>query len=300
MKALLIAAVLVWSMSAMAEPQVAVTFDDLPSHGPLPAGQTRLAVAHEVIDALKAGGIPPTVGFVNASLSEKEPAAAPVLGLWHASGNLLGNHTFTHPGLSLTALADYEADIVRNEPALAAAAGSTDWRWFRYPFIDEGKDAEQRAAVRSFLSARGYKIATVTMGLNDWDYPAPYARCLARNDTAAIAKLEAMYLKRAGEGLAYSRSLAATVYGRDIPYILLLHIGSFQAHMLPRLIALYKDRDVRFVSLEAAMKDPYYRAYGDPSLPAPPRDLEHIAAAKKLPVPPAPSGRNEVLDAICR
>ena len=143
-------------------------------------------------------------------------------------------------------------------------------------------------------------VGILSIVVGDWDYPAPYARCLAKNDTAAIAKLEAMYLTRAEQSLAYSRSLASTLYGRDISYILLLHIGSFQAHMLPKLIALYKAKGVSFISLEDGVKDPAYRAYADPSLPAPPRDMEHAAAERKLPIPPAPSGRGEELDAICK
>jgi Predicted xylanase/chitin deacetylase len=299
MKRAVIAAALLMSTAAAAGPKIAVTFDDLPVHGTLPDGMTRLQIAQEVIDALKAAGIPPIYGFVNAALIEKEPAAAPVLNLWRGGGNLLGNHTFSHPGLSQIATADYESEIVRNEPVIAAAAAASDWHWFRYPFLDEGKDAVQRAEIRGFLAGRGYRIATVGTGLNDWDYPAPYARCLAKNDTAAIAKLEAMYLKRAEDGLAYSRALATAAYGRDTPYVLLLHIGSFQAHMLPRLLAQYKASGVTFVSLDEAAADPLTRAYFDPTLPAPP-SLEKAVADRGLPVPPQPSGQNDVLDAICR
>jgi peptidoglycan/xylan/chitin deacetylase (PgdA/CDA1 family) len=299
MKPGVIAAALLMSVSAAAEPQIAVTFDDLPAHGTLPGSMTRLEIAQQVIDALKAGGIPPTYGFVNASLIDKEPAAAPVLNLWRTSGNLLGNHTFAHPGLSQITAADYEADIVRNEPAIKAAAEASDWHWFRYPFLDEGKDDAQRAEVRTFLAGRGYRIATVGTGLNDWDYPAPYARCLARNDTAAIAKLEEMYLKRAEDGFLYSRALATAAYGRDVPYVLLLHIGAFQAHMLPRLIAMYKASGATFVGLDEAAADPLTRAFADPALPPPPA-MEKAAAERNLSVPPKPSDETAVLDAICR
>ncbi len=299
MKRAVIAAALLLSVSAAAEPKIAVTFDDLPVHGTLPDGMTRLQIAQQVIDALKAAGIPPTYGFVNASLIDKEPAAAPVLNLWRGGGNLLGNHTFAHPGLSQITTADYETEIVRNEPVIAAAAETSDWHWFRYPFLDEGKDAVQRAEIRGFLAGRGYRIATVGTGLNDWDYPAPYARCLAKNDTAAIAKLEAMYLKRAEDGLVYSRALATAAYGRDVPYVLLLHIGSFQAHMLPRLLAQYQASGATFISLDEAAADPLTRAYFDPALPAP-QSMEKAVADRGLPVPPQPSGQADVLDAICK
>lgn len=293
-----LSAALLLSASALAEPQVALTFDDLPAHGVLPAGMTRLQIAEAAIAALKAGGIPPTYGLVNASLIDAEPAA-PVLTAWRQSGNLLGNHTFSHPGLSKVGVAAFEADTIKNETVLAKQAGASDWHWFRYPFLDEGNNDAERGEIRRFLAGRGYKIAAVTVGLNDWDYPAPYARCLAKHDSAAIATLEAMYLKRAEEGLTYSRALSAAAYGRDIAYVQLLHIGAFQIHMLPKLIALYKAKGVRFISLEAAEKDPFYRGYVDPAKPVQPRNLEEVAAAK-APLPPAPDNRTGDLDAICR
>jgi peptidoglycan/xylan/chitin deacetylase (PgdA/CDA1 family) len=300
MKRTLLVAALLFSGSAMAEPQIAITFDDLPAHHVLPAGLSRIDVAHQIIDALKAGGIPPTYGFVNGVETIDEPASAPVLTLWHESGNLLGNHTWSHPGLSKLSVAAYEAEIVKNEPVIARAAGTSDWHWFRFPFIDEGKDETQRAAIRQFLSKRGYKIAAVTTGLNDWDYPPAYARCLAKNDTASITKLEAMCLTRAEQGFDYSRAMSASLYGRDIPYILLQHIGSFQAHILPKLIAMYKAKGVRFISLEQAAKDPANRAAVEPALPAPRRGLEAELTAKNLPVPPAPDSHTAELDAICK
>ncbi|NIK88308.1 peptidoglycan/xylan/chitin deacetylase (PgdA/CDA1 family) [Rhizomicrobium palustre] len=284
----------------MAEPRVVLTFDDLPVHGVLPAGFTRMGIAKELTDALTAGGIPPTVGFVNGVGAVNEPASAPVLKLWVESGNFLGNHTWSHPGLSNTPTASFETNTNRNEETLRQYAGTSDWHWFRYPFVDEGKDEAQRAEFRAFLAKSGYKIGTVTTGLNDWDYPSVYARCLAKSDGAAIAKLEAMYLARAEEGLAYSRKLSAALYGHDIPYIMLLHIGSFQAHMLPKVIARYKELGVSFISLQEAMTDPHYAAYADPSLPAPPRGLEQALAAKNIPVPQGPDNHMAELEAMCK
>ncbi len=296
----LVAAVILSGVSAMAEPQIAVTFDDLPVHGVLPAGMSRVAIAQQIIAALKDAGVPPTYGLVNGAGTVSEPESAPVLALWRQSGNLLGNHTWSHPALAKTALEPYEADFLKNEPLLEKYAGGSDWHWFRYPFVDEGKDESRRAAFRSFLASRHYKIAHVTVTVDDWDYPEPYARCLAKRDTASIARLEALYLKRAEEGADYSRKLSAAATGRDVPYILLLHIGSFQAHMLPRLLALYKAKGFSFVSLEEASADPFYKAYADPSLPAPPRSMEDALQAKGQQSPPSPDNHGPELQGMCK
>ncbi len=298
-RALTLAAVLLTG-TAFAAPKIAISFDDLPVHGVLPAGVSRVDVAQEIIDALKAGAIPPTYGLVNGVGTEHEPVSAAVLQMWRDSGNLLGNHTWTHPALSSTDLATYEADFLKSEPLLEKYAGGSDWHWFRYPFVDEGKDEPQRAAFRSFLAEHHYKIADVTVTVDDWDYPEPYARCLAKGDTAAIAQLEAIYLKRVEDGADYARKLSAQALGHDVPYILLLHIGAFQAHMMPKLIALYKAKGYSFVSLEEATADPFYQAYADPSLPAPPRSMENILLAKGQQPPTSPDNHSTELQAMCK
>jgi len=298
----LAAATLLLAGTAMAQDsiKIAITYDDLPVHGVLPPGTSRMDVAKQLIDALKAGGVPPVYGVINGAGTVNEPASVAVLEMWRAAGNLLGNHTWSHPGLSKTEMAVYEADTLKNEPLLEKYVAGTDWHWFRYPFIDEGKDEAQRAEFRQFLASHGYKIAHVSTGLNDWDYPEPYARCVAKNDAAAIARLDEMFLQRAAEGLEYSRKLSAAVYGRDIPYILLQHIGAFQAHILPKLIAFYKEKGVTFITLPEATSDPAYAAYADPSLPNPPRGLERLVWDKGQQTPPIPNDRIPELQAMCR
>ena len=298
-RALTLAALLM-SGTALAEPKIAISFDDLPIHGVLPAGVSRTDVAQQIIDALKAGAIPPTYGLVNGVGTEREPSSTAVLEMWRASGNLLGNHTWTHPPLANTDLATYEADFLKSEPLLEKYAAGSDWHWFRYPFVDEGKDEAQRAEFRSFLAEHHYKIAHVTLAVDDWDYPEPYARCLTKHDKAALAKLELIYLQRAAEGANYSRALSTQALGHEVPYILLQHIGAFQAHMLPKLIALYKAMGFSFVSLEEATADPFYKAYADPSLPAPPRGMENILWAKGLHPPASPDNHSAELQSMCR
>ena len=82
------------ALPAMAAAQeVALTFDDLPAHGPLPPGMTRLDVAKSIIATLKAANAPQVYGFINAVKLEQVPEDRAVLEEWRAAGYLLGNHT---------------------------------------------------------------------------------------------------------------------------------------------------------------------------------------------------------------
>jgi peptidoglycan/xylan/chitin deacetylase (PgdA/CDA1 family) len=182
-------------------------------------------------------------------------------------------------------VADFEQEVARDEPILRQLAGATDWQWFRYPFLDEGKDAEQRKTARDVLARRGYKIAAVTMDFSDWAWTAPYARCSAANNQEAIARLEQMYLAAAREAIGYYRGLSHQLYARDIAYVILLHGSAFEARMLPRLIELYRQEGFRFVSLPEAERDPYYADQVQPGLRAQPQGLENKAIARGIPLP---------------
>ena len=54
--------------------EVALTFDDLPAHGPLPPGVTRLDVAKSIISTLKAANAPQVYGFINAGIKWRKSA----------------------------------------------------------------------------------------------------------------------------------------------------------------------------------------------------------------------------------
>ncbi|WP_040669766.1 polysaccharide deacetylase family protein [Rhodanobacter fulvus] len=279
--------------------QLAITWDDLPAHGPLPAGETRVAIAQKIITAMQQAKLPPAYGFVNGIQTQNEPASTPVLQLWRDAGLPLGNHTWSHMNLNTNPLADWEQDVTRNEPMLRKYMGSADWRWLRYPYLAEGDTAQKRSAERRFLAGRGYKIANVTMSFSDYLYNEPYARCVAKKDNAAIARLETSYLAAADAAIVYSRSMSKALYGHDIPYVLLMHVGAFDARMLPRLLALYRERGFNFVTLEQAESAPFYKNDLDLSLPSSPDSLEAAMAARGLPLPPAPSPGLD-LDKLCR
>jgi len=287
--------------SGTGAPQIAFTFDDLPAHGPLPVGTTRLEIAQKILAALHDAGVPPTYGFVNGQLLEKQPADSNVLDAWRAAGQPLGNHTWSHPNLNQMAIEAFEADSNLNEPVLSKwmKNKNDDWHWFRYPFLAEGDTPEKRAGIRAFLAGRGYKVAAVTMSFGDWMFSDTYARCAAKGDSKALAALGDTYLSAATESIDYYRDLSHTLYGRDIPYVLLMHIGALDAEMMPRLLKLYQSKGFKFVSLAEAESDEFYGGSTNLGLPPAPDMLEGVMASRGLPLP-ARTSIAPLLDAMCR
>jgi lysophospholipase L1-like esterase/peptidoglycan/xylan/chitin deacetylase (PgdA/CDA1 family) len=250
-------------------PAIALTFDDIPAHGPLPPGETRVGVIRAIAAAL-AEAKAPAFGFLNAGFGLDDPAgAARATAAWRAAGLPLGNHTYAHVNLDQVGAPAFAAEVARNEAPLAAAAGATDWHWFRYPFLSEGGTPAVRDAARADLKARGYRAAAVTMSFDDFKWNPPYAACAARRDARAVAQLEAGFLADARAAALTARARARAQLGRDVPYVLLMHVGAFDAHMLPRLLVLYRTLGFRFVTLAEAEADPYYAAAIDLARPGP-------------------------------
>jgi peptidoglycan/xylan/chitin deacetylase (PgdA/CDA1 family) len=280
--------------------EVALTFDDLPATGAKPTDITREQIIRSILDTLKLQHIPPVYGFVNASGLEGEPRMMnSVLTAWRDAGNYLGSHTWSHADLERVSVADFEKEILDNEPALQHYAGASDWHWFRYPFLHEGETLEKRQAIENFLRDHHYRVAEVSLDFEDTMYNAPYARCMDKQRTTSVAAMRDSYLAVADEYTDIFRSLAHTLYGRDIPYVVLLHVGAATAYVLPDFIAQLRSRGFTFVTLPAAMKDP---AYGiDPAIGYPGGGAlqEMLLAARKLPFPPN-AKPNDALDHMCQ
>ena len=305
------ARVLCWSALALAgcttaarqpgadAPQLAITMDDFPVHGALPAGETRATVAQRIVAAFRAAGVPEVYAFVNGAHVEREPETGAALTAWVAAGYPLGNHTWSHPNLDQVSAQQFEAELDRNEATLQRFGGGRDWRWLRYPFLAEGEAPTKRDSVRAALARRGYRIAAVTMDFSDWQWNDAYARCHAGGNPQAMEALERAYLDAVRESITRSRSMSRDLYGRDVPYVLLTHVSPFNARMMPRVLGLYREEGFRFVTLAAAQADSIYARDTDPSRPAGPTSLEARARARGLPIPPR-TDRTQMLATACR
>ncbi len=296
---LALALVLALAAPAAAGMRIAITVDDLPSHSALPQNTTRVEIARQIIAALTQAHAPEVYGFVNGIRLEDDPDSAPVLKMWRDAGFPLANHTWSHMNLNQHSLAEWEADTLKNEAVLAPLMGKADWHWLRYPNLAEGDTVAKHVAGRAFLARHRYRIAAVTMSFDDYLWNNPYARCLAKGDDATIAKMETAWLTAAENSLAFYHNLSTQLYGRDIAYVLLLHIGGFDARMMPRLMELYRAKDVTLVTLGEAMRDGFYWSDADPRLRPGPVSLEQAMTARGVTYP---SRVVQVLpfDTLCR
>ncbi len=280
--------------------EVAITIDDLPAHGPLPSGTTREDVTRQILTAFKEANVPEVYGFINAGKLQAHPEDLKVLQLWREAGQPLGNHTLDHMSLNSNPAAEFEQNVAKNEPTLQELMGSKDWRWFRYPYLDEGDTLEKRHAIRAYLKDHHYRIAQVTLDFEDYAWNGPYARCSEKKDEKAVAWLKESYLNTATEYMKLGRELSQQLFHRDIKHVLLMHIGAFDAQMLPQLLAQMKQQGFKFITLEEAQKDPVYEIDPDVVMKEGTILQEQILEARHLQLPPHAEKPMKQLQELCR
>ena len=187
-----------------AQPEIAITVDDLPLHGPTPRDETAVSVARAVISALTAAHVP-AYGFINGHWTVDDTATAPVLTMWRAAGLPLGNHGWSHRHFSEMSAAEFEDQLAATSRCSGAAA--EDWRWFRYPFLDEGENAGKRAA-----AARSWRGTATGCSSDNGLQRLAVDRALCAlqgcGDQAAIDRLEQLYMQAAPKASVTTASCA--------------------------------------------------------------------------------------------
>jgi peptidoglycan/xylan/chitin deacetylase (PgdA/CDA1 family) len=241
--------------------RMAITMDDLPEYDDAMPHENRLALAKTILKTFKAHGVPEVYGFTNGFwLEGKQSRLSQVLEAWTAAGYPLGNHTYDHPDLDDPAVTvqQYVDAIVKNEVILKKYSSAFDWKVFRYPFLHEGTDPQKKLAVRKQLQALGYRVAEVTTDFADWDLSDAYTRCLKKNDTQGVANVKSRYAKDSMASVDHASALSKAIFGRQIPQILLLHIGTINEEMLGSMLDGLKKRGVVFITVKEALSDPAY------------------------------------------
>ncbi|HWW73771.1 MAG TPA: hypothetical protein VNZ44_00160, partial [Pyrinomonadaceae bacterium] len=158
---------------------------------------------------------------------------------------------------------EFEADVVAGEQLITKLSNERGRRvrYFSYPYLNTGSDAEEKARVERFLRGRGYQIHPVTVDNMDWLFSRAYAEAVGRGDEAAAAAIRAEYVPYMERMFEFYEAYSREVVGREMPQVLMLTGGALNADCFDELAAMMKRRGYAFVTMEQATKD---EAYGLP------------------------------------
>lgn len=276
--------------------RVVVTIDDLPlaMRDDYASDEERLETVQKLVDLLRAREIP-FVGFFNLVHHEKLPALTE---LWLTAPNMVvGNHTWSHPNARKTPTDEFLADLKRGHEAVAGLRPDQKSVPFRFPYLNQGFEAQKREAIFALLDELGSRHAPVTIDTSDWLYAQGYLDAVRREDADEAERWRQNWLWDIEESTIAAEHLAEDLFGRFPPQILLLHGNRLNAEHLDEALDWYTQRGYRFISLDEALQDPAYEETDQSTSPigvshwvrlGRSRQLERPDVVdEQIPVPPA-------------
>ena len=245
--------------------QVCFSFDDLPvvSYG-ITDSVYQQQLINRLVVALNKHQIP-AIGFVNGMKLYNSKGVIPfqveILRNWLKNGLELGNHTYSHPDYNKLSCADFENEIIKNEPILKeilAEKGKT-LRYFRHPFLHVGNTKEKADSLDNVLKERGYTVAPVTIDNEDYLFAVAYKRAVDKNDTVLMQKIRNDFVGYIGGKADYYDKQSQALFGRSIPQILLLHTSLLNSDCVGLLATMFEKKQYEFISMDKALQDKAYQ-----------------------------------------
>ena len=237
---------------AAASRRLAITFDDAPRpDGAFLTGRER---TRRLIGGLESAGVRGAMISATPERLEDTPGAEARLRAYAAAGHVLANHSHAHDWLSRAETADYLADARRASLALSRIGESP--AFFRFPFLDEGRDAAQRDAVRQGLAAMGLRNGYVTIDNYDWYLDALAAEARSANPAVDLDAVRDIYVQTLVDAARFYGDIARDELGRSPAHVLLLHENDLAALFITDLVAALRADGWEIIPAVEAYADP--------------------------------------------
>ena len=240
--------------SAAGRPEVAVTLDDFALFDtPVLSAEAR---NRAILDALAKQKIKAAMFVTGKNVDDEKKL--PLVRMWDERGHLIGNHTYSHKFFHNADFEEYAKDILRNEALLKQFPRYR--KFLRFPFLKEGKTAEQRDRMRAFMREHGYRNGHVTIDASDWYVDQRMRDRLKANPKADLSPYRDFYLEHVWERSVFYEDLARKVLGRGVRHTLLLHHNVLNGLFLGDLLRMYERKGWKLIDAERAFADPVFNS----------------------------------------
>lgn len=277
------------AQTKMKNKKIAVGFVSIPSNsGPInlvknfdsatreKIGQTMsLAATMQIIFKLKSHGIP-AIGFVQGSkitdrekIMDQPPIDKGYLNarrldavrMWRDAGLEIGIGGFNHLWFYDTPYVEYVSNTEGNLSIVKPILDEKNLplRYFSYPYLNTGKNAEERNRFEAWLASRGITPVKYTIDNQEWMYSFAYdAAKLNRGDEAAN-KIRAEFIEYMSKMFDHYEAYSQEMFGRDIAQTMVLTPSRLVGDSFDDLFGMIEKRGYKFVSMEEALLDSAYQ-----------------------------------------
>ena len=245
---------------AEAQKKVSITLDDVPNSLLSKRDGFHSRMLH-LIDSMKL----PVAIFINeVRIFDVEEAdeSLNLLDEWIGSPNVIvGNHGYKHRMYSQEGIDSFKIDVLQGEAISKPLARryNKGESYYRFPYNDLGKDANEHKLAADYLATRGYTITPYTVHSDDWLVTQLYEYYRQQGRTKDAERIGQAFVDFTLKNFEYMETLTDKKLGRNVSQIYLMHDNLLNRDYLDDLLVALKKKGYTFISLDEAMKDPVYQ-----------------------------------------
>ncbi len=207
----------------------------------------------------------PAIGFLQGSMiSDDEKLSSlemKLLRSWRDEGFEIGIGNYKHVWFYDTPYNEYVAGVEKNESVAREilAEKNLPLRYFSYPYLNTGKNSEERNHFEAWLASRGLTPVKFTIDNQEWMYSFAYNVAKLNRDNEAADKIRAEFIEYMSKMFDHYEAYSQEMFGRDIAQTMVLTPSLLVGDSFDELFGMIEKRGYKFVSMEEALSDPAYQ-----------------------------------------
>jgi peptidoglycan/xylan/chitin deacetylase (PgdA/CDA1 family) len=174
--------------------------------------------------------------------------------MYGESGHLLGNHSHFHQRPHELGSEEYVRGIAIAHDSLKALTGFV--KWYRHPFLDEGRTVGLRDSLRAALDSLDYMNGYVTVDNYDWHLDRCFQEAVKSGREVDYDRLRGLYVDVIWDAILFYDEIGREELGRSPKHILLLHENDLAALCIDTLVGHIRGHGWKIISPRDAYSDP--------------------------------------------